>query len=140
MRLPRPPIPLAVKLAVAERMIAERRAAGQADIAFVKSGSGYKLLYDLLGELFPPWGINTPLHLDHDPALCNRKFSDRTGKYKPDANDPKFLVYRTKADHDIKTRVRGDGAQLSDLAMLRKNKRIAKRIKAGKRPKYGVRT
>jgi hypothetical protein len=71
-----------------------------------------------------------PAQLDHDPALVNRKLRkwplDGSAVYIPDANDPDYLVYREKHDHDIKTRVRGDGAQLSDLAQARKRKRKLK--------------
>lgn len=77
--------------------------------------------------------------LDHDPALVNRmrRSSHKMvrGKmrkitiYSPDANDPKHLLYREAgpgSDHDIKTRVRGDGAQRSDLGQRRYNKRVAR--------------
>jgi len=70
---------------------------------------------------------NQPFQLDHDPALVNREFNKRNHRYTPDANDPVYLVYRTKDAHDIKTRVRGDGAQHSDLGLRRKMKRIERR-------------
>lgn len=38
------------------------------------------------------------LHLDHIPALVLRERLP-SGKFKPDANDPNFLLYRTKFDH-----------------------------------------
>jgi len=44
-------------------------------------------------------------------------------RYHPDANDPQYLIYRSAANHDIKTRVRGDGAQFSDLALIRRQKK-----------------
>ena len=131
MKLPRPYIPTPIRLAVAWRQC---RAIGfEPDANWFANSDTWKLQF-CLGYLFG-YGKSS---LDHDPAICNRKFNPRTGKYTPDANDPRYLVYRTKEEHDIKTRVRGDGAQLSDLAMLRKNKRIAKRILTGKRPRYGV--
>lgn len=135
----RPHIPLEVRVKVAQRQLRDfgmtvDRHAGQALDVYLDEQLA------LLALLLEEKNLFEPLHLDHDPALCNRKFSERTGRYTPAANDPKFLIYRTKTDHDLKTRVRGDGAQLSDLALLRKNKRIAKRILTGKRPKYGVRT
>lgn len=49
--------------------------------------------------------------LDHDPALELRHFSKRTGKYYPDANDKRFLVYRLKPDHLQKTTGRKPGAE-----------------------------
>lgn len=67
------------------------------------------------------------LQLDHEPALENReKVFDRSGQhvgYRPDANDPNHLIYRTKADHQIKTNVRGDGAQYSDRALAKRERR-----------------
>ena len=139
MKLPRPHIPIPTRIKVAQRQL---RGFGANDALMQKAHSETPDIYldRLLNGLSLYMGgtLFQPLHLDHDPALCNRKYSYRTGRYKPDANDPRYLIYRTYADHDIKTRVRGDGAQLSDLAKLRKTKRIAKRIKDGKRPKYGV--
>lgn len=139
MKLPRPHIPIEVRIEVAQRQLR-----GFGMIVDRDSGEALDVYLDrqlaLLALYLDSDNLLVPLHLDHDPALCNRKFSERTGRYTPAANDPNFLIYRTKLDHDLKTRVRGDGAQLSDLAMLRKNKRIAKRILTGKRPKYGVRS
>jgi hypothetical protein len=138
MKLPRPHIPIPTRIKVARRQLFFF---GVNDALMQKDHCETPAVYldRLLGGLSIYLGaMFKPLHLDHDPALCNRKYSYRTGKYTPDANDIRYLIYRTQADHDIKTRVRGDGAQLSDLAKLRKTKRIAKRIKDGKRPKYGV--
>jgi hypothetical protein len=60
------------------------------------------------------------VHLDHDPPLCLREIVDPDqGIYKPAANDPNFLVYRTEEDHRLKTFVRGDGAQHCDAAKRR---------------------
>jgi len=135
MKLLRPHIPIGVRITVAQRQLKIMH-------GFVadqdKDEPNEVYLDRLLGHLASylyKGGIFYPLQLDHDPALTNRKFSERTGKYKPDANDPRYLIYRTKDEHDIKTRVRGDGAQLSDLALRRKFKRIDKRVKAGKRAK-----
>jgi len=87
-----------------------------------------RYLEKLLAYMFYPFVY----HLDHDPALENRPFNPRTKKYTPDANDPEFLIYRTKEDHRIKTLVRGDGAQLSDAAIARKRKRKERKAR---RPK-----
>jgi hypothetical protein len=138
MKLPRPHIPIPTRIKVAQRQL---RGFGASDALMFKDIMETPAVYldRLLAGLSIYLGVLfKPLHLDHDPALCNRKYSYRTGRYTPDANDPRYLIYRTQADHDIKTRVRGDGAQLSDLAKRRKTKRIAKRIKDGRRPKYGV--
>lgn len=113
MRRSRPYIPLAIKLAVAER---------QAIMAPMPGANKRDRLQGILAMLFG----SKEVQLDHTIALVNRKFNPRTGRYTPDANNPDFLVWRTKEDHDIKTRVRGDGAQHSDLALRRKSKRIAR--------------
>jgi hypothetical protein len=77
------------------------------------------------------------LRLDHDPALGNRDKTEQFVKgrlitiYEPDANDHRYLFYRPHGaqhvgSHDIKTRVRGDHGQHSDLALMRiKKKREA---------------
>lgn len=69
------------------------------------------------------------LHLDHEPALENRqRYADVTGiHYDPDANDPNHLVYRTVHEHYIKTHVRGDGAQFSDTALAKRERRRQKK-------------
>ena len=137
MRLHRPHIPFAVRIKVAQRQLRDfrtelTRGERERTEVFLDRLLAH-LAYCLTGKLF------TPLQLDHDPALTNRIFSKRTKRYKPAANDPRFLIYRTTDGHDIKTRIRGDGAQLSDLALRRKNKRIEKLKAEGRRPKYGAR-
>jgi hypothetical protein len=79
-----------------------------------------------------------PFHLDHDPALQNRKKIYRKGvhvEYDPPANHPDFLIYRTKQDHQIKTNVRGDGAQYSDRALAARERRRKKPRKKYNWPK-----
>lgn len=133
MKLPRPYIPLEVRIAVIERQagVSERWKgwARAPDVPFTKNA----YLSFMLLQVFK--GAN--VQLDHNPALCNREvIYDRSGKfvrYIPDANNPDFLIYRTNDAHDIKTRIRGDGAQYSDLALRRKFKRIEKRRKLKKR-------
>ena len=131
MRLYRPPVPISVRIVVAQRQLLRQ------DIAAPDRQQGERqevYLDRLLGILAHALdAMFEPLQLDHDPALTNRKFNPRTKKYKPDANDPRYMVYRTESGHDIKTRVRGDGAQYSDLALRRKFKRIEKREREGKR-------
>lgn len=66
------------------------------------------------------------MHLDHDPALGAREKVFRGGVhvgYRPDANDPEYLVYRTEADHKRKTNLRGDGAQHPDRVLIKKQRR-----------------
>lgn len=89
----------------------------------------------------------TDLRLDHDPALGTRKKVFRKGEhvdYEPAANDPAHLFYRPHAarfagSHDVKTRVRGEHGQLSDIALVKRNRRLEER--EGTRPKsYRTRT
>lgn len=82
------------------------------------------------------------LRLDHDPALGHRKkVFDRHGQhveYDPAGSDPNFLLYRPHGaqfdgSHDVKTRVRGEHGQLSDIALVKRNRRQEER--EGTRPK-----
>lgn len=123
-RLYRPHIPLSVRLDVVHRQLQRM---GKETIVF-ESETKASQLAGLLRFLAHQLGCEAKdLRLDHDPALCNRQqFRNGRGeivRYVPDANDPNHLIYRTKADHDIKTRVRGPGAQFSDLALLRREKK-----------------
>lgn len=40
---------------------------------------------------------------DHDPALELRAYNPETREYSPSANDPRYLVFRPKAEHAAKT-------------------------------------
>lgn len=131
-RLYRPSIPVEVKCRVALRQTGEL---WPDEVIRVYRGRHGFLLRSLLTNLAQMLRVEaSDLRLDHDPALVNRIM--HTGKagiwYEPAANDPEHLIYRTKAAHDIKTRVRGDGAQLSDLAIVRKRKRKAKKTEKRK--------
>lgn len=128
-RLLRPHIPISVRVKVAERQVRDHHLLSAAILdgydPVISKGKWLKiLLWHLFGD--------EPFHLDHDPALVNRQFNERTQTYTPDANDPKYLIYRTKTDHDIKTRIRGDGALRSDLSQARYNKQVAKNRDPGK--------
>ncbi len=143
-RLYRPYIPLAVRVQVAERQMRERGLWYRNQLSDwalwpngVRLAAALKILFG-----------DRKFALDHDPALMNRKQRRVTklirGKlrtitiYSPPANDPRYLIYRAASDHDIKTRVRGDGAQLSDLAIARKRKRKLRNLDA-KKLKHGSR-
>ena len=72
------------------------------------------------------------LRLDHEPALALRPQERRgLGKktyYLPDANDPEYLAYRPHGaqfdgSHDVKTRLRGDHGQFSDIALIKRQRR-----------------
>jgi hypothetical protein len=139
MRLLRPYIPLHVRLLVIER---QARAGWNYSIMDQKLFEGYfPALKDRIRMLLQVTFRADSVHLDHDPALENRiKVFDDNGKligYQPDANDPEYLIYRTKPGHYIKTHVRGDGAQYSDTALAkreRKRNRTKKKYKWPSRP------
>lgn len=71
------------------------------------------------------------LHLDHDPPLgARRKVYDADGNhidYDPPANDPDHLIYRERRAHFEKTHIRGERGQLSDWALIKKNRRLERR-------------
>lgn len=139
-RLPRPRIPLETRCLAAMRqqewppeLIA--LATGTVKTAKRERSLG-KLLALWLGKIAEQHGCEvSDLHLDHDPALENRKKVYRAGAhvdYSPRANDPEHLFYRPYGpqfdrSHKIKTLVRGDHGQHSDAALARKNKRIARK-------------
>lgn len=129
-RLPRPHIPLSVRVVVASRQLRSMfgasidRDAGEADGEYLPRVLG--LLSLRLG--------GGPLQLDHDPALENREKVFRNGEhvgYRPDANEPDFLIFRTRDDHRRKTYVSGDHGQYCDT-ILAARERNRKRKVAGK--------
>lgn len=143
MRLLRPYIPLSVRIAVAERQLRPIDPFAVDAISVVCAGEELKqyhlglLLGCLRSEL-----KTEALQLDHDPALALRKFNKRTGKYKPDANDPNYLKYRPADAHRTKTFLRGEHGQRSDIAQItrerkRSNPKKAKRKIQG-RPMAGT--
>ncbi|HEY6030441.1 MAG TPA: hypothetical protein VIU44_07760 [Gaiellaceae bacterium] len=144
-RLLRPPIDMKTKLRVLCRQIGEMFPDDVVAIAVEQRSLGV-FVRDRLARLAALLRCDVAdLHLDHDPALANReKLVEKISgsrqrvvivppgavvlRYYPDANDPEHLIYRiggkTGSAHDVKTRVRGEHGQHSDLALLRKNKRI----------------
>jgi hypothetical protein len=127
MRLPRPHVPVAVKIAVAERQLDAALRGNETRWRWMMAGAPMTadrnrylrfLLVNLLGDA--PW------QLDHDPPLAAR-VRTRTGDYRPPASDADYLVWRTIEDHDRKTRLRGDHGQFSDLALIRREKRRKRR-------------
>jgi hypothetical protein len=114
MRLPRPYIPIDVRLQVAVRLLGYDWS--------IKGQSKTERLGLMLRKLFG----TEPYHLDHNPALENRDYDSIAQEYTPAANDPEYLIYRSVQAHKIKTYVRGDGAQHSDAGLRRKTKRLAR--------------
>ena len=155
-RLPRPDIPTAVELAVVLRQIGDDAVAVKAKVRAAKKAR--RLAAERDAKLFVlACTLGCPvasLDLDHDPALENReKLVEMPDgrrrrvviapkgatilRYYPDANDPEHLFYRPRGkehggSHKVKTLVRGDHGQHSDLALNNKLKNIAKK-RGGKR-------
>lgn len=106
----RPHIPIWVRLNVAKRQAIQQFGVDGAFWSIYNriapSRSDTIRLNILLEALF----AGDDVQLDHDPALSLRYFSKRTGKYRPDANDPDYLIFRRKTDHLHKTTGRKPGA------------------------------
>jgi hypothetical protein len=133
MRLPRPYIPLKVRMQVAWRQLEPKpRGIG---VGYLWTLNRTDRLCEILTWIFGP---SLKVHLDHDPPLAARKkIRDKNGMvigYSPAANDPDFLVYRAKEDHRIKTFVRGEHGQYSDTILIKRERKREK--KAGKVRKY----
>lgn len=158
MALYRPSIPLEVKCRVALRQLGNtdpdtmiklhrsRPDAGYMVAIGARSPGGLgRLLPKLLAELADMLGCPVEaLRLDHDPALALREKRPRglTAKwiYTPDANDPNYLAYRPHgaeyaASHDVKTRIRGDHGQFSDITLIKRERRRERKAAAAKAPK-----
>jgi hypothetical protein len=135
MKLYRPHIPLSVRVKVAERQFMQLcpDKAGYLVGKPRSSGNRLKALLPLLATAF---GCEvSELRLDHEPALALRTVVSRrpylrgeTWVYDPDANDPEHLSYRPHGaqhagSHHVKTFVRGDGAQFSDIALIKRQRR-----------------
>lgn len=126
-RLPRPYIPVSVRVQVAERQLIERG-------MFTFVGPASMRLRFSLKSLFN----DKKAELHHRPALVNRRLK-RNGDYDPPANDPAYLVYLADDDHDIETRVRGLHGQHSDFGLRRKNRRMDEnRGRRKRRPKKKI--
>jgi hypothetical protein len=141
-RLYRPPVPLEVQYRVALRQLgtlwidqAVREAKKERRLGhWVGYAKGR--LADLLGCTVKD------LRLDHNPPLAARQRNGE-GKntvYTPDANDPEFLAYRPHGtqfagSHDVKTRIRGDHGQYSDLVLIKRERRRQKKRTSEKRTK-----
>lgn len=105
-RLPRPYIPIQIRIKVAERQFDASRHNGRKVYNLLKRDWSLKRRLQWLLLIL---GFEHP-ECDHDPALILRKFNSRTRKFSPDANNPKFLIYCEKAEHQQKTTGRKPGA------------------------------
>lgn len=142
----RPHIPYEVRCRVALRQLGGYNIDAKIESEHPAAGGlGYEKLLRtvLLPSLVARLGCTvSDLRLDHNPALGLRR-KRRTGqtvmrggvlidvvKYTPDANDPDALIYRDDHAHHIKTNVRGDGAQFSDTALMKRERRRKKKAAA----------
>lgn len=133
-RLYRPHIPLKIRVQVAERQlraIPEQSAIVETIEETTETWS--EQLHHLLLYLARALGCEvSELRLDHDPPLALRP-QERRGLskkvfYTPDANDPDHLFYRPHGaqhdgSHDVKTRIRGDHGQYSDIVLIKRQRR-----------------
>lgn len=117
-RLDRPHIPIAIRLQVACRQAYEKLHY----LHVPQRGSLESQLRTVIAILFG----DDKIELHHRPALVNRPRNAKDTDYVPPANDPDYLVYLRKRDHEIETRVRGVGAQRSDLSQARYLKKLRK--------------
>ena len=135
-RLFRPHIPLEIRCRVLLRQIGEMwpddclAAARKAKSLSAYENGLKQMLADNLG-----CGTKD-LRLDHDPPLGARRKKGEGKKtvYTPAANDPDHLFYRPhgaqfEGSHDIKTRVRGDHGQYSDIALIKRERRRQRKAK-----------
>ena len=120
MQRPRPYIPWLVRESVIDRQMAT--ASFHPTLAARYTGSVQRRVRWKLEEFF----AGLQYHLDHDPPLAAREFNQRTGIYNPDANHPESLIYRKAEDHRIKTLIRGEHGQYSDIALIKRERRRAK--------------
>lgn len=66
------------------------------------------------------------VELDHDPALGLRKVREDGTDWEPSQHDPKYLVWRPKADHKVKTFGTPATTAGSDIHQIAKAKRLAR--------------
>ena len=126
-RLPRPYIPLSIRVEVIRRQLVDAGLVQTVPIPQNRGAWIEKKLRRLFGD--------RKVELHHRPALVNR-VRKPNGDYDPAANNPDFLVYLPEDEHDIETRVRGQHGQHSDLALARKRKRKERKAQRPKR-KWG---
>ena len=136
MKKKRPHVPLEIQLEVAYRQVA---LAGASTVVHPDPAKSLQFNIDtMLDYLFG----DELAQLDHDPALGLREYNAKTGKWKPDANDPDYLVWRERGAHRTKTIVRGEHGARSDVAEMKYRRKVIrnakKRSDAGKRKKAKV--
>lgn len=152
MRLPRPHIPLKIRCLIVLRQLGEmwphdviQEWRANPTVAPEHRPTYGKLLAERLRLLAALLRCElADLRLDHDPPLGAREKVFKNGEhvgYKPGANDPEHLFYRPHGtghagSHDVKTRIRGDHGQFSDVALIKRARRRERKPaqKPGARP------
>lgn len=156
-RLFRPTVPVEVKCRVALRQLGEMwpdkaidaRRHVPSNRLPPRGGLG-AYLGELLERLADLLGCAVAdLRLDHDPPLALRPqercgLGGRKVYYVPDANDPEHLKYRPHGtqfagSHDVKTRIRGEHGQFSDIVLIkrqRRRNRHEQQVKTGLKPGF----
>lgn len=156
-RLFRPAIPVEIRCRVALRQLDEKNIDSVIDANRPRRDAGYmvgvvglpgrshgRLLIELCERLAEKFDCRVEdLRLDHDPPLGarpqERRGLSRKTYYVPDANDPDHLFYRPHGtqfagSHDVKTRIRGDHGQYSDVVLIKRERRRQKRSVEATRP------
>jgi hypothetical protein len=143
MPLYRPHIPTSVKVKVAERQFDAKFPNGREPYDLLKRDwTLSRRLEWLLFNIARAIGCGvSELRLDHDPPLGARprRGEGKRTVYTPAANDPKWLSYRPhgvqfEGSHDVKTRIRGDHGQYSDITLIKRQRRRERReLKPGKK-------
>jgi hypothetical protein len=130
MKRPRPYIPRAVMVEVAERDCIKGLWWPLYCGAVEAGGMNLRRRLEILRGHLPKGA-----ELDHDPALILRAFDPRTGEYTPAANDPAYLIYRDGESHQQKTTGRKPGAlrtvttKGSDIGLKTKFARLERKPK-----------
>jgi hypothetical protein len=144
-RLYRPHVPVEVKCRVVLRQLGEMfvdQVLADARTAKMSLGSLLAGRLSVLADLLKC--EIAELRLDHDPPLAAREIVKTNGRgqnyYKPMANDPEYLNYRPhgaqhEGSHDVKTRIRGDHGQFSDVALIKRQRRRERVPKPKRGPK-----
>lgn len=159
-RLPRPLQPLSLKLTVALGQLGFSPDHVERQVEAAAEGHSLRTILDImLASLAATFGCPVDeLRLDHDPPLAAREKLIRLPsgrkahavvvpkggtllRYFPDANDPRFLNYRPhsseyEGSHHIKTFIRGEHGQYSDVQIIKRQRRRDRKLKSRRKRKW----
>jgi hypothetical protein len=146
-RRPRPPIPLFTRLVVAARTALDLPPEFALAIARDAKAHGCmgEWLEVLLGQAAHQMGCPvSELRFDHEPALrvrpYNPKIKNVACRFIPPANDVASIILRPhspeyEGSHHVKTVVRGDHGQYSDVVLIKRERR---RERGKKKPRSKI--